>query len=115
MSAGGTMSTIYIEPNQATSEVLPLIQVAIKSEIIRLELALEMAKKRLTPFEQKYGVTSDDFITQMAAEDLSGGDDEYVSWAGEYKLKQRLEEKLRQLREINYGDTNPFRPNQIPG
>jgi hypothetical protein len=99
------MSTIYIEPNQATSEVLPLIRAAIKSEIVRLELALEMAVKRLAPFEQKYGVTSDYFIAQMMAEDLSGGDDEYVSWAGEYKLKQRLEEKLRQLREINYSGT----------
>ena len=33
----------------------------------------------------------------MAAEDLEGGDDEYITWAGEYQLMQRLEQKLGQL------------------
>ena len=98
------MSTIYVEPPQKASQVLPLVQSAIESEITRLELALKMASNRLAPFEQKYGVTSNHFISEMAAEDLEGGDDEYVSWAGEYRLRQRLEEKLEQLREISYGD-----------
>jgi hypothetical protein len=48
----------------------------------------------------------------MAAEDLKGGDDEYVRWAGEYKLMQRLQEKLRQLQEINYGDSSLLQPGQ---
>ena len=106
------MTTIYIEPAQEASEVLPLVQSAIKGEIARLELALKMAEKRLTPFEQKYGVTSDYFMAEMTAEDLAGGDDDYVSWAGEYKLKQRLQEKLRQLQEISYGDAKLLRPSQ---
>lgn len=42
----------------------------------------------------------------MAAEDLEGGDDECVRWAGEYRLMQRLQEKLEQLREISYGDSD---------
>jgi hypothetical protein len=48
----------------------------------------------------------------MAAEDLKGGDDEYVRWAGEYKLMQRLQEKLRQLQEINYSDSSLLQPGQ---
>lgn len=56
--------------------------------------------------QQKYGVTSEHFISEMAAEDLEGGDDEYVRWAGEYKLMQRLREKLQHLQEINYGDSS---------
>jgi hypothetical protein len=102
---GGAMSTIYVEPAQKAGEVLYLVQSAIESEMTKLELGLERARKRLAPFEQKYGVSSEHFISAMAAEDLEGGDDEYVHWAGEYKLMQRLEEKLRQLREINYGDS----------
>ncbi|GAB4420033.1 MAG: hypothetical protein Fur0044_16730 [Anaerolineae bacterium] len=109
------MTTLYIEPVQEAGEVLPLIQSAIESEIARLELALKMAEKRLGPFEQKYGVTSDYFMAEMVAEDLAGGDEEYVSWAGEYKLKQRLQEKLRQLQEISYGHTDLLRPGQNPG
>ena len=99
------MSTIYVEPAQKTGEILYLVQSAIKSEMVKLELGLEKARKRLSPFEQKYSVSSEHFISEMAAEDLEGGDDEYVHWAGEYKLMQRLEEKLRQLREINYADS----------
>ena len=106
------MSTIYIEPVRKTAEVLYLVQSAIKSEVTRLELALRLARGRLAPFEQEYGVASEYFISEMAAEDLKGGDDEYVRWAGEYKLMQRLQEKLRQLREINYGDSSLLRPDQ---
>ena len=100
------MSTIYVEPTQKASEVLPLVRSAIEGEVARLELALKLAMERLIPFEQKYGVTSAYFISEMAAEDLEGGDDEYVRWAGEYKLMQRLQEKLRRLQEINYGDSS---------
>lgn len=70
----------------------------IEGEIAQLELAQE----RLVPFEQKYGVTSEHFISEMTAEDLEGGDEEYVSWAGKYKLMQQLQEKLRRLQEIDY-------------
>jgi hypothetical protein len=106
------MSTIYVEPAQKTSEVLSLVRSAIEGEITRLELALKLARERLVPFEQKYGVTSEHFISDMVAEDLEGGDDEYVRWAGEYKLMQRLQEKLRQLREIDYGDSSLLQPDQ---
>jgi hypothetical protein len=106
------MSTIYIEPVPKTGEVLYLVQSAIKSEVTRLRLALKLARERLAPFEQEYGVTSEHFISEMAAEDLKGGDDEYVRWAGEYKLMQRLQEKLRQLQEINYSDSSLLQPGQ---
>ena len=99
------MSTIYVEPAQKSRAVLGLVRLAIGSQIAKLELGLKMARKRLTPFEQKYGVTSEYFISEMTAEDLEGGDAEYVRWAGEYKLMHRLQEKLRQLLEINYGDS----------
>ena len=100
------MTTLYIEPVQDAGEVLRLVQSAIESEIAKLELALKMAEKRLIPFEQKYRVTSDHFIAEMAAEDLDDNDEEYVRWAGEYKLMQRLQDKLQKLQEINYDDSN---------
>ena len=98
------MSTIYVEPAQNANQVLTLVQSAIEGERTRLELSLKLARERLVPFEQKYSVSSEYFISEMAAEDLKGGDEEYVRWAGEYRLMQRLQEKNRQLREINYGD-----------
>jgi hypothetical protein len=108
------MITIYIEPAQKTNEVLHLVQSAIEGEITRLKLALKLAGERLAPFEAKYGVTSEHFMSDMAAEDLEGGDDEYVRWAGEVELIQRLRTKLQQLEEISYGDPNLLRPDQSP-
>jgi hypothetical protein len=48
----------------------------------------------------------------MTAEDLDGKDDEYVHWAGEYKLMQRLQDKLRKLQEISYDDSNLLHADQ---
>ncbi len=66
------------------------------AEDTRLRLAVAAAKERLAPFEQRYGVSSEYFMAEMAAEDLEGGDDEYVQWAGEWRLLKRLEEKSTQ-------------------
>jgi len=96
------MTILYIEPQQQANEIMPLVQSAIESQIVKLELALKLADKRLQPFEQKYGVVSARFISEMTAEDLAGGDDEYVHWAGEYRLRQRLLQKLDALRGINF-------------
>ncbi len=95
-------ATISIKSSHATDDILNLVKSAIEAEITRLELGLEMAEKRLSPFEKKYNVASEYFISHLKAEDLDGGDADYVSWAGEYKLKQRLEKKLQQLRELQY-------------
>ena len=104
------MTKISIEPARKTGDILPLIRSAVDSEIARLKLALRMAMKRLLPFEEKYGVTSEYFITEMAAEDLEGKDDEYIRWAGEYRLMLRLQEKLRKLQEVDYDDSGILHP-----
>lgn len=104
------MMTLSVSPARRSGEVLNLVRAAVENEIAKLELALKQAKKRLTPFQQKYGVSSEHFITGMTAEDLEGGDDEYVSWAGEYRLMLRLREKLDRLRDIGYDDSGLLHP-----
>jgi hypothetical protein len=94
------MSTLLIQTDTGSQDLVTLIRDAIRAEVTRLELALEVAQKRLAVFETRYGVSSAQFADQWTAEDLEGGDDEYVTWAGEYKLTQRLRQKLEQLREV---------------
>jgi hypothetical protein len=94
------MTTLTIDASSDTGATVALIQSVIGSEIADLELALKQARRGLAVFEQRYGVTSAHFMQSMAAEDPAGGDDEYVQWAGEFTLMQRLEDKLRSLREI---------------
>lgn len=38
----------------------------------------------------------------MTAEDLAGGDMEYVEWAGEAKLRAGLEDELGELEHAHY-------------
>ncbi len=103
------MSTLYVQPIDRTRQLLPLVRAAVNGEIMRLEMALRLAKERLLPFERRYGVNSTHFIEHMTAEDLQDGDDEYVQWAGEYRLMRRLEEKLMRLQEVEYSDSELFR------
>lgn len=106
------MTTLYVKSNQDATEILSLVRTAVDGQIARLELALKLANKRLVAFEQKYGTPSEEFMTQMAVEDFSGedGHEVYINWAGEFKLKQRLEAKLRKLRDIDYDDSNLLQP-----
>lgn len=88
------MSQPDLEPKEPVQSLSLREPASEEDEIVRLQLAIAAAKERLAPFEQRYGVSSEYFMGEMAAEDLQGGDDEYVQWAGEWGLLQRLEEKL---------------------
>jgi hypothetical protein len=74
----------------------PVLQ-AIESYKARLRASIERTQCHLTQFEQRYGVDTVHFLREVAAEDLEGGDLEYVEWAGEAKLLEGLEAELREL------------------
>jgi hypothetical protein len=68
----------------------------------KLRASVERTRRTLSTFEQRYGVTTTKFLQEMAAEDLAGGDLEYVEWAGEAKLLEGLETELRDLEDVRY-------------
>ena len=79
----------------------PILQ-AIESYKARLRAGIERSKRRLAQFEAQYGVNTAHFLRDMAAEDLAGGDLEYVEWAGEAKLLAGLEDELTELEHARY-------------
>ena len=79
-----------------------LVRAAINSEIKNLKRSIDKTNKLLQKFETKYQVSSDFFLSNWTAEDLEGRDDEYVNWAGEIKIKQRLVNALQKLEGIEY-------------
>ncbi len=79
-----------------------LVQSAIESEIKSLQRSLAKTNKLLNEFEAKYQISSENFFTYWTAEDLEGGDEEYVSWAGEIKIKNKLTNYLQKLEAIEY-------------
>jgi hypothetical protein len=72
---------------------------ALDAYKVRLRAGIERTKRRLAEFEARYGVDTARFLREMTAEDLSGGDLEYVEWAGEAKLLEGLEAELRELED----------------
>lgn len=73
---------------------------ALQTETLRLKYSLNLAKRRLKRFEDKYNISSRKFMNEWSAEDLKGKDLEYVEWAGEYQLFSRLNERLAVLKSI---------------
>ena len=41
-------------------------------------------------------------MKEFTAENLKGGDDEYIRWTGELKIRDRILEDLNKLRDIEY-------------
>ncbi|CAN2041416.1 conserved hypothetical protein [Candidatus Magnetomoraceae bacterium gMMP-15] len=79
-----------------------LIKSAVYSEIKRLEIGLDKTDREIRKFENKYQISSDIFVKEYAAEDLDGGDDEYVSWMGEIKIRRKIAGELSKLKEAEY-------------
>ena len=70
---------------------------AIESYKARLRASIERTQRRLAHFERLYDTDTARFLREMTAEDIKGGDMEYVDWAGEAKLLEGMEAELMEL------------------
>ena len=78
-------------------EGVQTVMQALEAYKARLRAGIARTQRRLAEFESHYGVDTAHFLRDMTAEDLAGGDLEYVEWAGEAKLLEGLEAELRGL------------------
>ena len=83
-------------------EIADLVKLALAAERKRLELGLTKTKQEIAKFEVRYQISSETFLAQFAAEDLEGGDIEYVQWAGELQLRERIVQRLEKLEDVEY-------------
>ncbi|OQY54680.1 MAG: hypothetical protein B6245_20910 [Desulfobacteraceae bacterium 4572_88] len=93
---------IRLEIKSDFEDAESLIRSAVLSEIKRSEIGLGRTDREIGKFEDKYGISSDMFVREYAAEDLDGGDDEYVSWMGEIRIRLKIAEELERLKETEY-------------
>ena len=84
------------------AQIVPIIQAAITAQLKRIEIGLRKTEQEIQQFETKYQISSEQFLESYSAEDLDGGDDEYISWVGELKLRQRIREEFQTLQDIEY-------------
>ncbi|MFQ5641737.1 MAG: hypothetical protein ACE5IR_27495 [bacterium] len=75
---------------------------ALETYKARLRDSIERTNRQLKNFENSYKVTTDFFLKKMSAEDLTGGDLEYVEWAGEAKILEGLNAELNELENARY-------------
>lgn len=94
------MITLQITSDQQSA--LPIIQSAITAKVKRIEIGLRKTEQEIQKFEAKYHMSSEQFLTDYTAEDLEGGDEEYISWKGELQLRQAIWEELELLQHIEY-------------
>jgi hypothetical protein len=93
------MAEVILKTNKA-AKVSEILKETLKTENSRVQYSLDLTLERLRKFEQKYNISSEKFITQWSAEDLEGGDMEYVTWVGEYRFSLTLGERLDALKSI---------------
>ena len=94
--------SIYMVIELRDREGAQAVVQAVDAYKVRLRAGIERTKRRLAEFEARYGVDTVHFLREMTAEDLAGGDLEYVEWAGEAKLLEGLEAELRKLEDARY-------------
>jgi hypothetical protein len=93
-----TQMTIQLTTPQAAQIVIR----ALELYKAQLQTSINRTRRKLAYFEQQYNVTTERLLTQMTAEDLPGGDWEYVEWAGEAKLLAGLQAELEELEGASY-------------
>ena len=76
---------------------IAILQKTIRAEILRMEQGKKQIEQKLKTFEQKYQISSSEFVTSWTAENLEGRDLEYVEWFGEYRCLENITQDLQIL------------------
>ena len=76
---------------------IAILQKTIRAEILRMELGKKQIEEKLKTFEQKYQISSSEFVASWTAEDLEGKDLEYIEWFGEYHCLENITQDLQIL------------------
>ena len=95
------MTTVQIKSDR-DSDIVDIIKTAIDAELKRLELGLQRTERQIAKFENEYRISSEVFLSRYTAEDMKNGDPEYIAWAGELKIKEKILSDIKRLKEIQY-------------
>ena len=96
------MANVLLKTLDQPHRTAILLQSAVQAMIDRLERSRQLTRKHLERFEHKYQISSEQFLQTLTAEDLEGGDLEYVEWQGEYKFFLEIEQDLNILKGLEY-------------
>jgi uncharacterized membrane protein YccC len=72
---------------------------ALTNEYKRLQLELRMTEEKIRRFEEKYGMSSSEFLERYTRGEL-GDEEELMEWYGELKFLERIRRELEELERI---------------
>lgn len=79
--------------------IRPLVENALHKEERMLEMGIKRTAEILKRYEEKYNIPSGIFFKKMENGEM-GDDFDFIGWAGEYEILQRLKRKLKNLMGI---------------
>jgi hypothetical protein len=83
-----------------SDDVAPVIKDSIHREIILLESKINLVKSEIKQFEEKYHISSSEFLKKFEKGDL-GDSQDYFEWWGLVKGLKTLEERLKKAKAVN--------------
>ena len=81
----------------------PLLQEAIHNELRLVQAGLHRTEQRLRAFEARYNLPTAEFLKRYENDEQQETLD-LAEWIGEYRLAERLREKIKILQEIRFAN-----------
>lgn len=87
----------------ASSSLKPLVEAALTNELRLLQAGVQRSEQRLQQFEAKFQLSTADFLYRFEADEFEETL-ELTEWVGEYRLLQKLKEKIEILQGIQFAN-----------
>ena len=89
------MATVNIKSTSGeTATIKKLLSDGIEEEKRRMKFALDLSDSTIRNYEEKYHMSSADFIEKFKNGEIEENDDTFNWWA-EYKLRSELSQKIK--------------------
>ena len=89
--------------SKRSGSLQPLIEGAIAEALRSTEAGIQLTAQRLRDFEEKYQLSTEVFLHRYENDEFQETL-ELDEWIGEFRLLQRLQEKVERLREIEFAN-----------
>ena len=93
------MKMTIIELSLKSQQELEIVLHSITREKELLKWEIDRSESKISGFEEKYGMNSENFIIKYNNGELSD-DEEIMAWAGEYTFLQKFYVRLRSLEDL---------------
>jgi hypothetical protein len=94
------MATLNIKSSSGeTDTIKKLLTNGLEEERRRIKFALDLSDSIIRNYEEKYHMSSADFIRKFKNREIEESDDTFNWWA-EYKLRSELSEKIKTIEDI---------------